>query len=110
MAGKQLIIDALCQRWVHSREEDTEYETVYRPSGFPFPPTRGREAFELLPDKSYRGAAIGSTDISVVTEGTWALHGEDRSQIRIECGGNLDLLDVVSVDSDRLVIGKKHLS
>jgi hypothetical protein len=36
-------------RWVHSHEEDTDDETVFRAadSGYAFPPSRGREALEL---------------------------------------------------------------
>ncbi len=105
---KRLNVDALCQRWIHSREEDTEEEIVYRSAGFSFPPTRGRTGFELLPDKSYRRSAIGPTDVSAVDEGTWELEDEDASRIRIECGGVCEILTVTSVDYDRLTISKRR--
>ena len=110
MDEKRLNIDALCRRWFHSHEEDTEEETVYRSADFSFPRSRGRAGFELLPDKSYRRAAIGSTDISTVTTGTWELEDGDGSQIRIECSGVCDVLTVTSVDYDRLTISKKRES
>ena len=49
-------------RWVHSHEEDTEDEIVYRAesSGYDFPRSRGREALELHPDGSYSGVGAGA--------------------------------------------------
>ena len=51
-------------RWVHSHEEDTDDEIVYRAesSGYDFPRSRGREALELHPDGSYSGVVPGPTD------------------------------------------------
>lgn len=106
--AKRLNVDALCQRWIHSAEEDTEEEMVYRSAGFSFPPRRGRAGFELFPDKSYRRAAIGPTDVSAVDEGTWELEDGDVSRIRIECGGVRDILTVTSVDYNRLAISKRR--
>ena len=34
-------------RWVHSHEEDSGDELVFRPAGYAFPPSRGREALTL---------------------------------------------------------------
>ena len=49
-------------RWVHSHEEDTDDEIVYRAesSGYDFPRSRGREALELNPDGSYAGVGAGA--------------------------------------------------
>ena len=49
-------------RWVHSHEEDTEDEIVFRAesSGYDFPRSRGREALELNPDGSYGGDGAGA--------------------------------------------------
>jgi hypothetical protein len=51
-------------RWVHSHEEDTDDEIVYRSaaSGYDFPRSRGREALELNPDGSYGGVVPGPAD------------------------------------------------
>ena len=51
-------------RWVHSHEEDTDDEIVYRSaaSGYDFPRSRGREALELHPDGSYGGVVPGPVD------------------------------------------------
>ena len=66
-------------RWVHSHEEDTEDEIVYRAesSGYDFPRSRGREALELNPDGSYSGVAPGPTDKPEATAGgTWSVEGD----------------------------------
>jgi hypothetical protein len=67
-------------RWVHSHEEDTAEEMVFRSAdaGFEFPRSRGRQAFELRPDGSYLGSVPGPADKPEPSEGTWALEGENR--------------------------------
>ena len=49
---------------MHSHEEDTDDEIVYRSatSGYEFPRSRGREALELHPDGSYGGVVPGPAD------------------------------------------------
>jgi hypothetical protein len=49
MTSKTIDVSHLAQAWVHSHEEDTATTTVYRPAGFPFPPSRGRKGFHLQP-------------------------------------------------------------
>lgn len=61
----------LMGRWVHSSEEDTEDIQVFRPSGYPLPPARGRAQMAFSPDRTMKSAGIGPTDISRVTDGTW---------------------------------------
>ena len=66
-------------RWVHSHEEDTEDEIVYRAesSGYDFPRSRGREALELNPDGSYSGVVPGPTDKPEATAGGgWTVEGD----------------------------------
>ena len=63
-------------RWVHSHEEDSEDEMVFRlaSSGYEFPRSRGREALELRPDGSYGGVVPGPTDKPEASgEGEWAV-------------------------------------
>ena len=50
--------ERLIGSWVHSHEEDTATEQVFRRAHYAFPPSRGREALELRSD------------------GTAAVHGE----------------------------------
>jgi hypothetical protein len=92
--------DRLAGRWVHSHEEDSGDEMVFRPAGYAFPPSRGREAFELRPDGSYAGSVPGPVDKPEPTEGEWSL----------EEGGRLKLgdrvLEIASVDGDVLRVRK----
>jgi hypothetical protein len=86
--------DQLAGRWVHSHEEDTDDEMVFREadSGYAFPPSRGREAIELRPDGSYAGSVPGPVDKPVPgDEGEWTL--EDGERLRL--GDRV--LDVTSV-------------
>jgi hypothetical protein len=63
-------------RWVHSHEEDTADEMVFRSeaSGYEFPRSRGREALELRADGSYGGVVPGPADKPEASgEGEWAV-------------------------------------
>ena len=75
--------ERLARRWVHSHEEDSEDEMVFRAadSGYSFPPSRGREAIELHPDGSYAGSVPGPVDKPEATEGEWTL--EDGARLRL---------------------------
>ena len=77
------MIDAerLQGRWVHSHEEDTDDEIVYRSasSGYDFPRSRGREALELHADGSYGGVVPGPADKPEPVEGgTWKVEGGNK--------------------------------
>ena len=72
--------DTLQGRWVHSHEEDTADEMVFRSadSGYAFPRSRGRQAFELRPDGSYVGSTPGPADKPEPSSGRWSLEGGNR--------------------------------
>jgi hypothetical protein len=66
-------------RWVHSHEEDTDDELVFRSesSGYDFPRSRGREALELRPDGSYGSTVPGPADKPEASGGgAWAVDGD----------------------------------
>src|SRR5260221_11418512 len=65
----------LCKRWLHSREEDTAEQMVFRPASFNFPPARGRDGFELRSDQSMIEIRIGPTDRVEEITGTWKIEG-----------------------------------
>ena len=71
----------LAGRWVHSHEEDTDDELVFRSADYAFPPSRGREAIELHPDGSYAGSVPGPVDKPEPTGGEWTL--EDGRRLRL---------------------------
>lgn len=97
--------DLLYGRWVRGEESGTE--TVYRPADYPdLPPSRGRKGFEFKPDGTYKRIGIGPTDVSEVTEGTWRIDPAHPDQIRIEVGGQEDVLTIQDLAPDRLAIQK----
>jgi hypothetical protein len=96
----------LRRRWVHSHEEDTDKEMVFRPATFEFPPSRGRRSFELKPDGSLVEGRIGPTDRPVETQGSWELEDDDRLVLRPDPSEMPRFMKIASVDEDRLVIEK----
>jgi hypothetical protein len=93
------------RRWVHSREEDTDKEMVFRPAAFEFPPSRGRTSFELKPDGALLEGGIGPTDRPVETQGTWELE-DDRLLLRRDPSETPRVMRIASVEDERLVVEK----
>jgi hypothetical protein len=52
----------LFRHWIHSREEDQADVQVFRPPDFPFPPSFGRDGFEMRPDGQFIQHDIGRAD------------------------------------------------
>jgi hypothetical protein len=98
---------ALEQHWVHSHEEDTDTENVYRPSTYNFPPSRGRKSFVLNPDGTLIRHGIGPTDKVEKTGGTWKLI-DDTTLAFFEKPSAKPMLTmrISSVDKERLVVKK----
>lgn len=93
------------RRWVHSHEEDTDEEVVFRPAAFEFPPSRGRRSFELRPDGALAEGRIGPTDMPFETEGNWELHG-DRLVLHRGLSEAPRVMRIASVDDERLIVEK----
>jgi len=97
---------ALLRLWLHSNEEDTTEEMVFRPDGHPLPPSRGRISFDLRPDGSATMIAIGRGDVPEELAGEWELDEAGPSiRLRFEKEPERVLL-LVSVEADRLVVRK----
>ena len=95
----------LRRRWVHSHEEDTDREMVFRPAAFEFPPSRGRRSFELKPDGVLLEGGIGPTDRPLETQGSWELQG-DSLVLRRGTSETPRVMRIASVEDDRLVVEK----
>lgn len=96
----------LQRRWIHSHEEDSEREMVFRPASYPFPPSRGRTGFELRADGSLVHIGIAPADGPRESAGHWTL--EDECLI-LEPAGRAEpsrTLRIVSASQDRLVVRK----
>jgi len=97
--------DALHGSWVHSHEEDTEGEMVFRPATHPFPPSRGRVSFELRPDGSYLESSPGPVDLPEESSGSWSLEG-DRLVLGAEGDRPGHAWEIAAAEDDRLVVRK----
>jgi hypothetical protein len=104
---KNIDRNALHQHWVHSHEEDTATETVYRPASFAFPRSRGRSAMALKPDGGLVETGPGPTDRPQESRGIWKLEGDDTLSFH-ETGKQKPnrTMKIVSLDQDRLVLRK----
>jgi hypothetical protein len=99
--------DILDKRWTHSHEEDTDTERVYRPDTYSFPPSRGRESFELKSDGSLVHGRIAPTDARRDVPGSWELRDDDT--LALSSGSARipsRVMRIISADKDRLVIKK----
>lgn len=68
--NKKNALDNLRQRRLHSHEEDTDTETVYRPADYDFPLSRGRSGFDLKQDNKLAEINIAPTDGTTENEGS----------------------------------------
>lgn len=97
---------ALCQLWVHSHEEDTDTEMVFRPARYKLPPSRGRLSFELKPDGSLVRRALGPTDRSQDSEGAWRLDDDQLVLTSLSETASDQVMTILSTSADRLVVQK----
>lgn len=99
--------NAIPGRWIHSHEEDTASEMIFRPASFAFPPSRGRQGFEFRPDRSYVELAIGPTDKQEQSFGHWKI--EENNTLVMQKGGSSGphrVLYIKSASPERLAIQK----
>jgi hypothetical protein len=94
-------LSAIERNWVHSHEEDTPTEKVFRPADYAFPLSRGRDAFDLRPDGTVEESGPGPADAAEHRQGEWRVDG-DLLVLRV--GDEVQTLQIVSVDDDRLVV------
>lgn len=93
--------------WVHSHEEDTESEMVFRPSDREFPLSRGRRQLTLHADGTFTESAPGPTDQPEEAGGSWDLDDLERLVLsRGEAGEQPETLSLAAAEGDRLVVRK----
>ena len=92
---------------MHAHEEDTEDEMVFRPADAELPPSRGRVGFELREDGTFAEAGLGAADVPEEATGSWTIEGDT---IRLSEGATQGVpreMEVVSAESDRLVVKRR---
>jgi hypothetical protein len=96
---------ALPQRWVHSHEEDTADEMVFRPASHAFPPSRGRRSFQLNPQGTAVTFGPAPDDRSVQSEGTWRLDADNK--LILQTGTVERTMPLIRVEPNKLVVKKE---
>lgn len=105
--SNQINQDALSQHWVHSHEEDTNTEIVFRPATYNFPRSRGRRSFELKPDGILVEGGMAPDDRRQETQGRWELQDGDTLALYTQSASEPSrVMHIASVSKDRLVIKK----
>ena len=100
----RLEAETLAGRWVHSHEEDTGDELVFRPADFSFPPSRGRLRLELQADGRFVRSGPGPTDRPVPTRGKWKLENGVLSLKAEGAAAEERRLEIASVTPEKLVV------
>lgn len=95
----------LVGKWLHSHEEDTKTEKVYRRSGFGFPPSRGREGYEFRADHSATYIGIAPVNGQTREPCSWLLREDTGREIVMMSARDREWgLHIVSLSRDRLVL------
>ena len=95
------------RHWVHSREEDTGDLEVYRPHGFAFPPSFGRDGFEMRKNGEFIQDDIGPADGIVQVKGRWEWQGPNEVAVSFKNPDREDYTFVlVAVDEAALTISR----
>ena len=93
-----MITYEIFRHWIHSREEDTEGLEVFRPEGFAFPPSFGRDGFEMLKDGQFIQEDVGPADGVVRITGRWFPAGSQRVSVvfdpNVREGFTFEIVDV----------------
>ena len=104
--GGKIDVPMLCRHWIHSHEEDTESEVVYRPSHYGFPPARGRKGLEVCENGTCVEYVVGQGDRPVGKQRRWKLVG-DQMALYAELGDEpIVMLTISAVDGEKLVLRK----
>jgi hypothetical protein len=91
--------------WVHSHEEDSGNQMVFRPSTHPLPPSRGRSGYRLEKGGALHVVRPGPTDKREFSDGSWSLE-EGGILVLRPAGGEALRFQVVSVNPERLVLNR----
>lgn len=97
--------EALFGTWVHSHEEDTPEARVFRPHGFDFPPSRGREGFEIKANGDFIHYGIAPADGTLSREGKWVMEGGKTMKVSFAQGEPAGMeMELLEVSQDMLKI------
>lgn len=98
--------EILQKRWMHSHEEDTATEMVFRPASFTFPTSRGRMGFDLGPNQALVEIGIAPADGAQEAAGKWALEDDQLQFFKGSSRKPTRTLQIASADNKRLLVKK----
>ena len=91
----------LLKHWIHYHEGDAQNQKVYKPKGYDFPLSRGREAYHIHSDGGLVHYRISPNDLIIPVEGSWEVTND--SIILVKYMNNKfppDTLVVIEISSD----------
>ncbi len=98
-------VQLLPNDWIHSFEEGSDKEMVFRPSTYKFPPSRqGRTTLNLKPDGDliYGDPNLGPDDRRIQNKSSWKL--DKDTLILHDKESDSKKMKVLSVVQDKLVL------
>ncbi|MCB0546819.1 MAG: hypothetical protein KDD19_04475 [Phaeodactylibacter sp.] len=99
--------EELIGAWIHSHEDDTQEVKVYRPASYDFPPSRGREGFNLMEGGECIYYGIAPADGSTNEPASWSWADGSMLTIKRKAEGAPEMvMEVVSVGEDMLKVKK----
>lgn len=84
------LIPRIFKHWIHSHEEDTGEEIIYRPSSYDFPLSRSRTGFEIKENGEFIQYDIAPDDRIKQTNGNWK-QIDDEIQVNLTNGDQYNL-------------------
>jgi len=105
---KKKFIQGICQRWIHSYEDDSQDVMVYRNEDYLFPLSRGRKGLEFKDDGTFIRYDIGKDDLPRKVLGRWEPRNKNKIQLFIKgMDKKSDVLDILFCDKNTLKIKRK---
>ncbi|MCL4641280.1 MULTISPECIES: lipocalin-like domain-containing protein [Olivibacter] len=92
-------------KWVHSFEEDSGDEMVYRPEGFSLPLARGRDKINLEEDGKLVNSHPGRDDVPRSNTGSWQLE-QDKLILRFDTD-NKEQYTICEISTEKLVLKRE---
>ena len=89
--------------WLNSHEENSGKQMIFRPSTYPFLPSRGRYGYQIEKGGGLKVIRPGPTDKREITDGTWSIEEDSILMLRPAGGASLRFR-IISVDAERLVL------
>jgi hypothetical protein len=100
---------AVFRHWVHSREEDTSDLEVFRPDEFAFPPSFGRDGFEIKRNGQLIQDDIGPADGIVHVLGRWKSLGPQNVAVSFPGTARESYsFEIVAIDKSILQIRRRE--